>query len=452
MTIPGIILTAVILLVLVVWISFAVLSLKEKHHRAARVAGSFALGSLLLGVIFFISPIKLQWIFLGLLGVIGLILVLFLIWPLKQDIKPSPQPNQRVDERTVMFSRARLQPGTPDYAAYYKAHPEHQSTDDACRQNPGLLSPLAAFYHPLPGSSSDGSFFLTEALREAINGPVSPQETSLSPENLTSFVKHLTLYYGACDIGICHLQPHHVYTNIGRGTGDYGAPITLDHQFAIAFTVEMGYEMLNTAPKMPTVMESARQYAEAGKIAVMLAATIRDIGYPARAHIDGNYRVIAPHIAKDAGLGEIGRMGLLITPQLGPRVRLAVVTTDLPLVPDAPSWDPTVIDFCINCDKCAVVCPSSAISFGDRQAQPDGTLRWRIDPERCYSYWTKTGTDCGRCMAVCPYAHADNFVHNMIRSMVNHSAAFRRWGCRLDDLFYGKKPPSQKPPLWLNVD
>ena len=47
----------------------------------------------------------------------------------------------------------------------------------------------------------------------------------------------------------------------------------------------------------------------------------------ARAHIDGNYQVIAPLVARDAGLGTIGRMGLLMTPELGPRVRLAVVTT-----------------------------------------------------------------------------------------------------------------------------
>lgn len=67
---------------------------------------------------------------------------------------------------------------------------------------------------------------------------------------------------------------------------------------------------------------------------MQLAEFMRSIGYPARAHIDGSYRVVCPLVARDAGLGEIGRMGLLMTPELGPRVRIAVVTTDLPLVPD----------------------------------------------------------------------------------------------------------------------
>ena len=84
-------------------------------------------------------------------------------------------------------------------------------------------------------------------------------------------------------------------------------------------------------------MESARRYLDSGAIAVQLALFLKGIGYRARAHIDGNYRVVCPLVARDAGLGEIGRMGILMTPALGPRVRIAVVTTDFPLVPDRPA-------------------------------------------------------------------------------------------------------------------
>ena len=41
-------------------------------------------------------------------------------------------------------------------------------------------------------------------------------------------------------------------------------------------------------------------------------------------------------IAIDAGLGELGRNGLLVTPKYGPRVRLAKILTNMPLVPDSP--------------------------------------------------------------------------------------------------------------------
>lgn len=52
------------------------------------------------------------------------------------------------------------------------------------------------------------------------------------------------------------------------------------------------------------------------------------------------------------GIGELGRPGLIITPTHGPRVRLAVVTTDLPLMHDAPV-SIGVQHFCAICKKCS---------------------------------------------------------------------------------------------------
>ena len=187
-------------------------------------------------------------------------------------------------------------------------------------------------------------------------------------------------------------------------------------------------------------MESAHKYLTSGAIAVQLAETIRNLGYPARAHIDGNYRVVCPLVARDAGLGEIGRMGLLMTPELGPRVRIAVVTTDLPLVTDERERDYTTIDFCVKCKKCAEACPSQAISFDDR-ADIDGVRRWQIDQEACFTLWCKMGTDCARCIAVCPYSHPDNPMHNLVRWGVRNSSLFRQTAIWMDDFFYGKKPP-----------
>jgi reductive dehalogenase len=244
------------------------------------------------------------------------------------------------------------------------------------------------------------------------------------------------------------LQPYHVYSHIGRGSGEYGAPITLDHRYAIAFTVEMDHAMMGTAPNAPTTMESARQYVEAARVALQLGYLIRSLGYPARAHIDGNYRVIAPLVARDAGLGEIGRMGLLMTPELGPRVRLGVVTTDLSLIPDQRDDDTSVIDFCRICQKCAETCPSQSIPLGDRE-EIDGALRWRINADSCFRYWNRIGTDCGRCMTVCPYSHPNNAVHNLVRWAVRRSGAARRAVLWMDDVFYGRKPAPRPAPGWI---
>ncbi|NIS81209.1 MAG: 4Fe-4S dicluster domain-containing protein [Anaerolineales bacterium] len=206
--------------------------------------------------------------------------------------------------------------------------------------------------------------------------------------------------------------------------------------------------MMGRAPAAPVVLESARKYVEGAVIAIQLSNFARRLGYPARAHIDGNYRVIAPLVARDAGLGEIGRMGILMTPNLGPRVRLGVVTTDMPLIPDARSKDLGMIDFCRSCVKCAENCPSKAIPFGERE-EIDGGLRWKLDENRCFHYWNAIGTDCGLCMTVCPYSHPDNLGHNFVRLMIRHSWIARRAALWLDDLFYGRKPAPRPAPDWI---
>lgn len=430
--------------------AFALTSLHENQKRASRLAGFGALGSLVLCMILIFIPPLVQTDAAYLFSVILPVTFLWFFWPTRQKISESPPPNTQVDERTIMFARARMKPGSHEFKTYYQAHPEHLEPDNAFRQNPGLLSEGAPFYDPFLGSSPDASFFLTEILSRAVDGPIAPTRTDQTQEKNSAFVKRLARYHGAVDVGICELQPYHIYSHIGRGEGVWGAPIDLDHKFGIALTVEMSHEMIQAAPRMPAVMESARQYVEAGKIAVILAAAIRNLGYPARAHIDGNYRVIAPLVARDASLGEIGRMGLLMTPHLGPRVRIAVVTTDLLLLVDQHVFAPSVIDFCEHCQKCVTTCPSHAIPEGTRTQQPDGSLRWRINAEQCYTYWTKIGTDCGRCMAVCPYAHPDTPLHNLVRFGVAHSANFRKAAVRMDDLFYGSKPNPHSPSEWID--
>jgi reductive dehalogenase len=206
--------------------------------------------------------------------------------------------------------------------------------------------------------------------------------------------------------------------------------------------------MLDYAPHGPAIMESAQQYLNAGGIAIQIAEFIHALGYPARAHLDGNYRVVCPLVARDAGLGEIGRMGLLMTPELGPRVRLAVVTTDLPLIPDSRRRDPSVIEFCTRCKKCAVACPSRAISFDDRH-EIDGVKRWQINSEACFTYWCTVGTDCGRCVRACPYAHPNNILHNSVRFGVRRFPLFRRAAIKLDDWLYGRNPAPLPPPVWM---
>ncbi len=205
---------------------------------------------------------------------------------------------------------------------------------------------------------------------------------------------------------------------------------------------------IQSAPSSSVVVESSQQYLRSANIALQLSLFLKNLGYDSRAHIDGDYELICPLVACDAGLGEIGRMGLLMTPKLGPRVRVAVVTTSAPLLVDTPSNDSTMIEFCRFCKKCAECCPGKAIPTDDMR-EIKGVKRWQINPESCYQYWCISGTDCGRCISVCPFSHPDNILHNAIRHIIRRSRIVARFAYIADDWLYGRKPKPKKMRGWM---
>ena len=367
-------------------------------------------------------------------------IVFLLFLPVRRrPIQDNEVPSGRVDERETIFARVNLNEGTERFNEFYKNNPHFKVLDDGFRQKPGLLSPESKLYNPVTFESANASFYTLESLLDAVDGEVADKRTDLEPEYITEYIKKWAKKLGALDVGVTELKDYHLYSHRGR-TEPYGEPIEKTHEYAVAFTVEMERDMIRCAPEGPTIMESAQMYLEAGSIAIQVAAFIRNLGYSARAHIDENYHVICPLVARDAGLGEIGRIGLLMTPKYGPRVRISVVTTSIPLVTDKRKRGDSVIDFCMYCSKCANTCPVEAIPFGDRE-ENNGVNRWCINREACYTFWCQTGTDCARCISVCPYSHPNNLFHNIIRFGIRNSYVFRRLAVILDDLFYGKKPP-----------
>ncbi len=429
----------------------AIVSLKEREFRAAgRIALLCVLLSLPYLVVGFIPFPSHEIAAILLLITAALAVAIFLIPVGQKHITEDDTPKIRVDERDIMFARARLTPGSERFEEYYRRKPDKKVLDDKFRTRPGLLAKGSTYFDPILFSAAESSFEAVGSFQAILEQEPAPERVHTDPEGITEFIKHWGRKLGAVSVGVTELKDYHLYSHLGRNE-PYGQPVALEHKFALALTVEMDKHMLDHAPYGPTVMESAQQYLASGAIAVQIAAFIRNLGYPARAHIDGNYRVVCPLVARDAGLGEIGRMGLLMTPELGPRVRLAVVTTDLPLATDSRTRDYSVLDFCARCKKCAVVCPSKSISFDDR-AEIDGVKRWQINAESCFTYWNTTGTDCGRCVRVCPYSHPDNLLHNVVRYGVRNSSLFRGLAVTMDDYLYGRNPPPLDLPAWMEVN
>jgi reductive dehalogenase len=433
-------------------LALAAVSIRESEWRALGVtllAAVPVLGALAVPLT---ADFPHRLVVLAVLLGVGVIFVLLLILPMgtAAALRITGEQDQ-VDERDAVFHRFyRLEEGTPESDAYYEAHPEKKQFDDKVRAMPQLGTPGSRSYHPATSPFLVAGFDVSDAMARDLEARPSPLEgkpLEVTPEECTWRIKGFARHAGADLVGCTRLNPAYVYSHAARGEGRWGEEIHLSHTHAVAIAVRMSHEMVRLAPDTPTSTETALGYAEAAKVALFVSQYIRLLGYEARAHIDTNYRVMCIPIAADAGLGELGRHGLLITPKFGPRLRLAVVTTDLPLTQDSPTTF-GVQHFCDICKKCAVICPSGSVDSGPKDTYT-GVEKWQTRRDTCYQYWRVQGTDCALCIKVCPYAHPETFVHNVVRWLIRRNALARKLGLWADDLFYGRKPDRSYPyPDW----
>ena len=159
---------------------------------------------------------------------------------------------------------------------------------------------------------------------------------------------------------------------------------------------------------------------------------IAGLGYEAtyRETLGHKPEILAVPIAIDAGVGEFARNGRVMSPEYGINMRIKPVTTDMPLQVDKPiSFG--AHEFCMACESCAIYCPPRAIPFGPPTEQPlsihnnPGFRKWYLDAQKCLIFWSvdkRKWLSCGgRCIAVCPWNHKLNAVHNLVRWMAIHS-------------------------------
>ena len=174
-----------------------------------------------------------------------------------------------------------------------------------------------------------------------------------------------------------------------------------------------------------------------------VATYIRELGY--HAIPSGNDLAINIPLAVDAGLGELGRHGMLITEQFGPRIRICKVFTDLPLAVDSPI-DIGVQTFCERCQLCAEACPSKAIISGDRTdkawdvSNNTNLLKWPVKAMDCLDWWDRNRGTCSNCMRVCPYNKPQGWLHSLVKEVVKVTPTFDRFFVKMDRAMgYGKQ-------------
>lgn len=360
---------------------------------------------------------------------------------------------ERFDERNNAGSRARWDPVLLEAGnKYYGKHTFANSPRDLkdwCFAH-AAWNLERRFGH----ASSGGNYGLTrwEISREEIeriNRLAAGQKYEVSDADAMSRdVKKVAGFLGASLTGICELDHNWVLSHRFDPTTFEHSPISIpkDFKYAIVMAHEMDYGLVRTSPSRISLGAVAKGYSDMVFVAGLLAHFIRGLGY--KAIPSGNDTALSIPLSVDAGLGQLGRNGLLITEKFGPRVRISKVMTDLPLSIDK-EIDFGVSEFCATCKRCALSCPSGAISRGEPTSEPinpsnnGGVFKWYVDAEKCFRFWAQNGGACTNCVRVCPFNKPTGLVHALARGMIKYMAVFDPVLVRLDDAFgYGKKTAS----------
>ena len=221
------------------------------------------------------------------------------------------------------------------------------------------------------------------------------------PQANADGIKALAYWLGLDAVGISRCPDWAWYSHDARGD-----PIDPPHDQAISVIVDQGYDTMEGASgdDWISVAQSMRAYLRFSLLGGVLAAHIRRLGYPAKAHTVMDGEVLQPPLLLLSGLGEVSRIGeVILNPFLGPRLKSGAITTSMPLAHDRPI-DFGLQRFCEGCNKCARECPSGAITAGPK-TMFNGYEIWKSDSQKCATYriTTQGGAMCGRCMKTCPW-------------------------------------------------
>ncbi|MGD1839425.1 MAG: reductive dehalogenase [Thermonemataceae bacterium] len=289
-----------------------------------------------------------------------------------------------------------------------------------------------------------------------------------SKEEAARIIKRASLFFGASVVGIAPYDERWTYSKFYNGREALMDPENgkATHEeatfpFEVKSIIVLGHEMDYEALKCPGLLNEAtvqKEYASMAEVGFKVAAFLNELGYPCIP--SGNDIGLSIPIAIQAGLGEISRMGLLINSKYGSRLRLSKIYTNLEIATDKPVTF-GVQEFCKKCKKCAVDCPSNAISMEtEPTVEPDtdsisshpGVKKWYQNNERCFQHWERQGAGCGICVAVCPYNKKENWVHHLSEAVVSVPVG-RDIARQLDDAFgYGKINEENVTTFWNQAD
>jgi len=167
---------------------------------------------------------------------------------------------------------------------------------------------------------------------------------------------------------------------------------------AICLAWEQDYEPTQSAPSLWADGPHHGVYRTMGAVALDLADYIRSLGYHAQIHSPNDNSSAYIPMFVEAGLGQLGANGQLLSPYFGSRARIMIITTDAEVTHDQPV-DYGLHTFCSICQVCVNRCPGRALMR--EKVWWRGAEKHKLIYKRCRPVMARY-EGCAVCMKTCP--------------------------------------------------
>ena len=220
-------------------------------------------------------------------------------------------------------------------------------------------------------------------------GDIEPEVAPVAGKDVTQEIKVKAREMGFDEVGITKFDLRYTYKSKREWA---------KFPHAICIVWEQDYELTQTIPSREAEGPHHGTYRTMGAVALDLADYIRSLGYHAQVHspFDNSGAYIPLHV--EAGLGQLGANGQLLSPHFGSRARIMLITTDALVTYDKPI-DYGINKFCEICQVCVNRCPGRAL-IRDK-VWWRGVQKHKVNYKRCRPVMTRYD-GCGVCMKVCP--------------------------------------------------
>lgn len=232
---------------------------------------------------------------------------------------------------------------------------------------------------------------VSEPLIEAawVSGDIEPTAEADPERDVTTDIRDKARELGFGEVGFTRYDRRYTYASKKSWA-------KFNH--AICLALEQDYSQTQSIPSLEAEFAHFGTYEIAGALALDLAEHIRSLGYHAQVHSPNDNSGAFIPLFVEAGLGQLGANGQLLSPHFGSRARLMLITTDAPVVHDEPI-DYGINKFCEECQVCVVRCPARALLR--EKVWYRGVKKNKLVYDRCRPVMV-TYEGCAVCMKVCP--------------------------------------------------